>query len=86
MTVGKARFSFKCRDRSVAGLGRFVVGSFLVAALAFSNPSAQQNSAQTKPMEIIQVPIAKGPVESTWKSLGDHFKVPTWWRLAKIGI
>ena len=86
MIVGKARFSFSCRDRSVAGLVRFVVGSFLVAVLAFSNPSAQQNSAQTKPMEIIQVPIAKGPVESTWKSLGDHFKVPTWWRQAKIGV
>ena len=37
-------------------------------------------------MEVINVPIAPGPVEPTWKSLGDNFKTPVWWRHAKIGM
>jgi alpha-L-fucosidase len=37
-------------------------------------------------MEKIEVPIAAGPCAPTWKSLGDHFKTPTWWREAKIGM
>ncbi len=37
-------------------------------------------------MEVIPVAITPGPVEPTWKSLGDHFKTPTWWRHAKIGV
>ena len=32
------------------------------------------------------MPIADGPCEPTWKSLGDHFKPPAWWREAKIGM
>jgi hypothetical protein len=32
------------------------------------------------------VPIAAGPCEPTWRSLGDHFKCPAWWRKAKIGM
>ena len=35
---------------------------------------------------VINVPIALGPCEPNWKSLGDHFKSPTWWREAKIGM
>jgi alpha-L-fucosidase len=36
--------------------------------------------------EVIKVPIASGPCEPTWKSLGDHFRQPKWWREAKIGM
>ena len=36
--------------------------------------------------EVIQVPIAQGPCEPTWKSLGEHFRQPKWWREAKIGM
>ena len=38
------------------------------------------------PMETMAVPIAAGPCEPNWTSLGDHFKVPAWWRQAKIGM
>ena len=37
-------------------------------------------------MEPIAVPIAAGPCAPNWNSLGDNFKVPTWWRQAKIGM
>ncbi len=37
-------------------------------------------------MEQIAVPIAEGPCEPTWQSLGEHFKCPAWWREAKIGM
>src|ERR1035437_9047236 len=37
-------------------------------------------------MEVINAPITKGPVEPTWESLGDHFKTPSWWNEAKIGV
>ena len=37
-------------------------------------------------MEKINVPIAPGPCEPTWNSLGEHFKQPKWWREAKIGM
>ena len=37
-------------------------------------------------MQRIEVPIAAGPIEPTWKSLGDHARTPIWWREAKIGI
>jgi alpha-L-fucosidase len=37
-------------------------------------------------MEKIDVPIATGPCQPNWKSLGDRFKCPTWWRKAKIGM
>jgi len=37
-------------------------------------------------MQVIDVPIADGPCQPTWKSLGDHFTPPAWWRKAKIGV
>ena len=37
-------------------------------------------------MEPIDVPIGAGPCAPNWESLGDNFKVPTWWRQAKIGM
>ena len=37
-------------------------------------------------MEVIDVPIVDGPCQPNWKSLGDHFKTPGWWRQAKIGM
>ena len=46
----------------------------------------RSNTVVFKPMETIPVPIAEGPVAPTWSSLGDHFKPPTWWRQAKIGM
>ena len=47
-------------------------------ALALTGPAAE--------MQKIDVPIADGPCEPNWKSLGDHFKQPKWWREAKIGM
>lgn len=43
-------------------------------------------SAGAAEMEKMNVAIAEGPCEPTWKSLGDHFKQPKWWREAKIGM
>ena len=37
-------------------------------------------------MEVIDVPIADGPCQPSWQSLGDHFQRPAWWRKAKIGM
>ena len=48
--------------------------------------SLEMNAVLLKGMEVIDVLIAAGPCEPTWKSLGDHFKCPTWWRKAKIGM
>ncbi|MEI6074190.1 MAG: alpha-L-fucosidase [Verrucomicrobiota bacterium] len=42
--------------------------------------------AGSPPMEEIKVPIAPGPCAPNWKSLGDHFTTPVWWRQAKIGM
>jgi len=57
----------------------------LTFALSFSIRLASA-ATTSNGMEIIKVPIAQGPCEPNWKSLGDHFKTPTWWREAKIGI
>ncbi len=46
----------------------------------------QRSSVRYRPMEAIEGPIAAGPVEPTWKSLGDHFTQPVWWREARIGV
>ncbi len=43
-------------------------------------------SAAPAPAEIIPVPIAPGPFQPNWHSLGDQFKCPAWWRQAKIGV
>jgi len=49
--------------------------------------SAANNTDNSKiTVEKIDMPIAPGPCEPTWKSLGDHFQRPTWWRKAKIGM
>jgi alpha-L-fucosidase len=44
------------------------------------------NPLTTTPMEKIPVKVADGPFEPTWTSLGDQFKVPKWFREAKIGM
>ena len=41
---------------------------------------------ESLPMAKVPVKIASGPFEPTWKSLGDHFKTPKWFRKAKIGM
>jgi alpha-L-fucosidase len=46
----------------------------------------KSNTVVFQPIEVMPVPIAEGPVAPTWSSLGDHFKTPTWWRKAKIGM
>lgn len=49
-------------------------------------------SAQTKEEimkikpEEVSVEICDGPVKPNWKSLGDNFKTPRWFRKAKIGM
>jgi alpha-L-fucosidase len=45
-----------------------------------------ENPLTSSPMEKIPVKIAEGPFEPTWTSLGDRFKVPKWFREAKIGM
>ncbi len=52
-----------------------------IPTVVAKNPTVLPNH-----MEVIDVPIAAGPCEPAWKSLGDHFKVPAWWRKAKIGM
>jgi alpha-L-fucosidase len=47
---------------------------------------SQREKVVTIPMEEIAVRIAEGAVEPNWKSLGDHFKTPKWFREAKIGM
>lgn len=42
--------------------------------------------AAPAPMAVMPVPIAEGPCQPTWQSLGDHFQCPAWWREAKIGM
>jgi len=44
-------------------------------------------SAQSSKLpEEVSVEIAQGPCKPNWKSLGDNFKSPTWFREAKIGM
>lgn len=66
------------------------VSVLLLALWGWHNPisAAEASSPVVLPngMEVIQVPIANGPFEPTWKSLGDHFQRPAWWRKAKIGM
>ena len=56
-------------------------GHFAIADDAPKTPTVLPNG-----MEVINVPIAPGPCDPTWKSLGDNFKRPGWWRKAKIGM
>jgi alpha-L-fucosidase len=53
-------------------------------AMLFSQKT--ENPLTSTPMEKIPVKIADGPFEPTWISLGDQFKVPKWFREAKIGM
>jgi alpha-L-fucosidase len=46
----------------------------------------ESNSIVLTPMEAMPVTIAEGDCKPDWKSLGDHFRVPKWWREAKIGM
>jgi len=66
------------------------VTTLLLAPLAVSHAAGtvgqSSKSGATQSVEVINVPIAKGPCEPSWKSLGDHFKTPAWWRKAKIGM
>jgi len=63
--------------------------ALLAAAAILSAPASRADSTPqvlSNGMEVINVPIAEGPCEPTWKSLGDHFQRPAWWRQAKIGM
>jgi alpha-L-fucosidase len=64
---------------------RSVRSGMLVAGLFFFSHAVRTATAFNG-MEVIDVPIAQGPCAPNWKSLGDHFKTPTWWREAKIGM
>ncbi len=54
----------------------------------FSNirPSIREGRILENGMLEIQVPIAEGPCEPNWKSLGDNAVRPAWWKKAKIGM
>ena len=60
--------------------------SVLLLALLAELHAADKTDNTKVPMEVIPVPIMDGPCQPNWKSLGDHFKVPAWWRQAKIGM
>ncbi|MCH4155796.1 MAG: alpha-L-fucosidase [Muribaculaceae bacterium] len=63
----------------------FIAG--IVSFLFMENDVYGQENAQKKlTPSIVPVKIADGPCKPTWESLGDNFKVPTWFRKAKIGI
>lgn len=47
---------------------------------------AGSTRAEKPHLEVIAVPIADGPFQPTWRSLGDGFKTPAWWNHAKIGM
>ena len=49
-------------------------------------PKAEATNQSPTVVEPINVPIAAGPCAPNWKSLGDNFKCPVWWRQAKIGV
>jgi alpha-L-fucosidase len=61
-----------------------VVLIIALPAMLFSQKT--ENPLTSTPMEKIPVKIADGPFEPTWTSLGDQFKVPKWFREAKIGM
>ncbi len=48
--------------------------------------SQTKEEIQKLPMEKVPVEIAPGPFQPEWKSLGDQFKTPRWFREAKIGM
>jgi len=62
--------------------------TILACMLMISTSAFSQDRADIEkiPMEHIPVEIHPGPVEPSWKSVGDHFKTPSWFRDAKIGI
>ena len=66
------------------------MNTFPLLALLLAPLVAVQAADKIKPppweMERIAVPIAAGPCTPDWKSLGDQFKCPAWWRQAKIGM
>ena len=66
-------------------LARWARTGILVTAWVFASHLGRAATA-AKGMEVIDVPIAQGPCAPNWKSLGDQFKTPTWWREAKIGV
>jgi alpha-L-fucosidase len=57
----------------------------LMTGFSFAFGQTKEDVLKIKP-EIVPVKIAQGPCEPTWKSLGDHFKTPRWFRKAKIGM
>lgn len=57
---------------------------FIASLSAFSQ--SKKHPEEDIPMAKVPVEIAPGPCEPTWKSLGDHFKSPAWFRQAKIGM
>ena len=65
----------------VLALISLLIGSLTVLVAASAPASLPQ-----PPMQLLDVPIAPGPCQPDWKSLGDCFKCPSWWRKAKIGV
>jgi alpha-L-fucosidase len=59
---------------------------FLAALQAAARGGPEAIPGTANHVEVIDVPIADGPYEPTWKSLGDQFKCPNWWHHAKIGM
>lgn len=67
---------------------KWIVASLIGCLGLCSSVSYAQSADSIKKIkpEIVPVKIAEGPCQPTWKSLGDHFKTPKWFRKAKIGI
>ena len=71
-------------------MSTFKLTSFALTILLLSPLTAlradDRSDYAKSPMEPMAVPIAAGPCEPNWKSLGDQFTCPSWWRQAKIGV
>jgi alpha-L-fucosidase len=64
----------------------FLLALLVIAGACLHADASSPTTAPSNGMEKIDVSIADGPCAPTWKSLGDHFQTPRWWRQAKIGM
>jgi len=75
------------KDKAKSNFKELVILAGLMLTTGLTAFSQEQPSpVDSIPMEKVPVGISEGPCEPTWKSLGDHFKVPKWFRQAKIGM
>jgi alpha-L-fucosidase len=67
-------------------MNKMPLKTHIITPLLLVSLAAQCLPTRAAEVRKIDVPIADGPCDPTWRSLGDHFKQPKWWREAKIGM